>query len=74
MGILEHGHTTGLRVQHVGSDVEGVDTTFRCRMQVNQVLKFVDDPMKEVVAILLRRRSFLFSIDQGRLNGCCTQA
>ena len=61
LGILEHCHSAGSIIKHVCTDVEGIDTAFGRGMQIDQVFKLCDEAVKEIICILLRSRSFLFS-------------
>ena len=59
--VLKHCHSTSSVIEHVCTDVEGIDTAFGSGMEIDQVIKLFDKSVKEIVCVLLGSRSFLVS-------------
>jgi hypothetical protein len=57
--VLKHRHSASSIVEHVCTDVEGIDTAFGSGMEIDQELKLFDKSVKEIVCVLLWSRSFL---------------
>ena len=60
MRVLEHCHSAGMVIEHVCTDVKGIDPAFGGGMEIDQVIKLFDKSVKEIVCVLLWSRSFLF--------------
>jgi len=56
--VLKHCHSASSVIEHVCTDVEGIDTAFGSGMEIDQELKLFDKSVKEIVCVLLWSRSF----------------
>jgi hypothetical protein len=59
--VLKHCHSASSVVEHVCTDVEGIDTAFGSGMEIDQELKLFDKSVKEIVCVLLWSRSLRVS-------------